>query len=52
MSQNIVIRRCSHCGETDRHNKNFMYLGDGVWSCGNCGSKWTYIDSIEEAESG
>ena len=47
---NKVIRKCNKCGSTDEHGRSFTYLGDGVWSCWECCSKWTHIAEIVKEE--
>ncbi len=42
---NIVIRRCETCKFTE-DDKTFTYLKNGVWSCPNCGSMWTYVYEV------
>ncbi len=45
MSRNIVIRKCQKC-RTTTESENFAYLGDGVFSCPNCQSKYTFIYEV------
>jgi len=42
---NIVIRQCSN-GHYGEQESNFSYLGDGVWSCHACCSKYTSVKEI------
>jgi ribosomal protein L37AE/L43A len=52
MTRNIVIRKCQKCGKTTNSDR-FSYLGDGVWSCPNCTSKYTFIyEVIDPDEKG
>ena len=44
---NKVIRECNHCGfQYDQKNWRFTYLGDDIWRCSICGSKYTHIVEI------
>ena len=42
----VIIRECEECGYFDDDKKTFMYLRDGIWSCPNCGGKYTKIKEI------
>ena len=43
---NIVIRKCLKCGYFEEDRKAFTYLGDNVWSCHNCCSKYTEVKEV------
>jgi Zn finger protein HypA/HybF involved in hydrogenase expression len=42
---NIVIRQCDKCHHTSNQD-NFSYLGDRVFSCPICASKYTSISDV------
>lgn len=50
MSKNLptIYRKCKLCGYENQNDEGFMYLGDSVWSCVYCSSKYTYISKVEE----
>lgn len=45
MKQNIVLMKCQKC-RTISDSESFTYLGDGVFSCPNCQSKYTFIYEV------
>ena len=45
MSKNIVLLKCQKC-RTISDSENFTYLGDQVWSCPNCQSKYAFIYEV------
>ncbi len=48
---NKIIRKCSNCNhEGDQSDGNFGYLGDGIWQCPCCCSKYTEIKEVVESE--
>jgi ribosomal protein L37AE/L43A len=47
MTMDIVIRECSICHYAGRSD-SFAYIGNGIWSCPCCCSKYTEIKKIEE----
>lgn len=51
VKMNKVVRKCDSCGATDRWRINFTYLGDSVWSCHMCGSKYTHVETVEAITS-
>ena len=51
MLKTKIIRKCERCGFEEEQNR-FAYLGDCVWSCPKCGSKYTCVhDVIEKQEA-
>ena len=46
MKTNKVIRICLHCKYNGEQDANFTYLGDGVWSCNQCGCKYTEVKEV------
>ena len=46
-SLNNVIRECDKCGfRADQESCHFSHLGDGVWACNECQSKYTHIYEV------
>ena len=48
---NKVIRQCERCSYKNE-DSGFTYLGDSVWACPNCLSKYTHIVEILEDKDG
>jgi ribosomal protein L37AE/L43A len=46
--ENKVMRICLRCKNVGEQNKEFSYLGDGIWSCNKCQCKYTEIESVVE----
>ena len=46
----IIIRKCKNC-QYESTEDNFGYLGDRVWYCTNCYSKYTFIKEILEKDN-
>lgn len=45
---NEVIRICLECKHTGEQDKEFTYLGEGVWSCHSCQCKYTEVKEVIE----